>query len=208
MIYGYVRVSTHDQSIDSQKNLISRHSIDHKWMVDEWIELEMSSRKSTAQRRIDELLAKLNPDDIVITSELSRLGRSIRETLNTIETILNEKQTRLILIKQNVDINPRDKNNVTNKVLITVFSMLAELERDFISERTKEGLRARKAKGIKLGKPIGVIQASVYDKDKEKIFHLHNLGVPINKIIETHLDYGKYASLKNYIEKRGKDNSL
>lgn len=81
--------------------------------------------------------------------------------------------------------------------------MLAELERDFISERTKEGLRARKAKGIKLGKPKGVIQASVYDKDKEKIFHLYNLGVPVNKIIETHLDYGKYTSLKNYIEKRG-----
>ncbi len=202
-IYGYVRVSTHDQSMDSQKNLISRYGMDHKWMVDEWIELEMSSRKSTTQRRIDELLEKLNPDDIVITSELSRLGRSIKETLNTIEVIVNEKQTRLILIKQNMDINPCDKNNVTNKILITIFSMLAELERDFISERTKEGLRARKAKGIKLGKPKGVIQASVYDKDKEKIFHLYNLGVPVNKIIETHLDYGKYTSLKNYIEKRG-----
>ena len=106
-IYGYVRVSTHDQSMDSQKNLISRYGMDHKWMVDEWIELEMSSRKSTTQRRIDELLEKLNPDDIVITSELSRLGRSIKETLNTIEVIVNEKQTRLILIKQNMDINLR-----------------------------------------------------------------------------------------------------
>lgn len=84
MIYGYVRVSTQDQNVESQKNSISRYCIEQKLMVDEWIELEMSSRKSTAMRRIDELLDKLSPDDIVIVSELSRLGRSIKETLNTI----------------------------------------------------------------------------------------------------------------------------
>ncbi len=69
----------------------------------------MSSRKSTAERRIDELLAKLSLNDIVIVSELSRLGRSIKETLNIIETILQEKQARLILIKQNLDLNPKVK---------------------------------------------------------------------------------------------------
>ncbi len=201
MIYGYVRVSTQDQSVDSQKNIISRYCIDQKIMVDEWIELEMSSRKSTEMRRIDELLEKLSPEDTVISSELSRLGRSIKETLNTIETIVHDKKSRLILIKQNLDLNPNAKNNVANKVLITIFSMLAELERDFISERTKEGLRARVAKGIKLGKPKGVIQASMYDKDKEKIFHLYQLGVPIQKIIATHLGYGKYLSLKAFINK-------
>jgi len=120
------------------------------------------------------------------------LGRSIRETLNIVETITQKKQSRLILIKQNLDLNPKDKNNLTNKVLITVFSMVAELERDFISERTKEGLKARIAKGIKLGKPKGTIQNSVYDKDQEQIFHLYKLGVPLNKIISTHLSYGKY----------------
>lgn len=201
MIYGYVRVSTQDQTVDGQKNSISRFCMDQKMMVDEWIELEMSSRKSTAHRRIDELLAKLSPNDIVIASELSRLGRSIKETLNTVETIIQDKQARLILIKQNLDLNPSAKNNVANKVLITIFSMLAELERDFISERTKEGLRARVMKGIKLGKPKGVIQASMYDKDKEKILHLYQLGVPIQKIIATHLGYGKYLSLKAFIDK-------
>ncbi|MGM9454472.1 recombinase family protein [Legionella bozemanae] len=201
MIYGYVRVSTQDQSVESQKNSISRYCIEQKLMVDEWIELEMSSRKSTAMRRIDELLDRLSPNDVVIASELSRLGRSIKETLNTIETIVQDKLARLILIKQNLDLNPQAKHNVANKVLITIFSMLAELERDFISERTKEGLRARVAKGIKLGKPKGVIQASMYDKDKEKILHLYQLGVPIQKIILTHLGYGKYLSLKAFIKK-------
>ena len=80
--------------------------------------------------------------------------------------------------------------------------MTAELERDFISERTKEGLRARVAKGIKLGKPKGTLQKSMYDNDQEKIFHLYKLGVPLHKIISTHLEYGKYLSLKEYIEKR------
>ncbi|HAT9712892.1 TPA: resolvase [Legionella pneumophila subsp. pneumophila] len=201
MIYGYVRVSTQDQSVESQKNSISRFCIEQKLMVDEWIELEMSSRKSTKLRRIDELLDKLSPDDVVIASELSRLGRSIKETLNTIEIIIHDKMSRLILIKQNLDLNPNAKSNVANKVLITIFSMLAELERDFISERTKEGLRARVAKGIKLGKPKGIIQASMYDKDKDKILHLYQLGVPIQKIIATHLGYGKYLSLKAFINK-------
>lgn len=201
MIYGYVRVSTQEQSVESQKNSISRYCIEQKLMVDEWIELEMSSRKSTVMRRIDELLDKLSPDDVVIASELSRLGRSIKETLNTIETIIQIKEVRLMLIKQNLDLNPNTKNNVANKVLITIFSMLAELERDFISERTKEGLRVRAAKGIRLGKPKGIIQASMYDKDKEKILHLYHLGVPIHKIIAMHLGYGKYLSLKAFIHK-------
>jgi DNA invertase Pin-like site-specific DNA recombinase len=201
MIFGYIRVSTTEQNLDSQKNLISRYCMDNKLIVDEWIELEVSSKKTIEQRRISELLDRLKPKDIVISSELSRIGRSIKETLNVIEAIIEQKQARLILIKQNLDLNPTDRNNITNKVLITVFSMLAELERDFISERTKEGLRARAAKGIKLGKPLGTIQASMYDKDKEKIQQLYQLGVPINKIIATHLKYGKYTSLKQFIDR-------
>ncbi len=173
MIFGYIRVSTQEQNLDGQKNLISRYGMDHKLMVDEWMEIEMSSKRSTKDRRIEELLQKLQQLDIVIASELSRLGRSIKETLDTLDKLVNEKKARLILVKQNLDLNPEAKTNPTNKILITVFSMLAELERDFISERTKEGLWARVAKGIKLGKPKGTLQASMYDKDKEKNFHLH-----------------------------------
>jgi DNA invertase Pin-like site-specific DNA recombinase len=145
---------------------------------------------------------QLSPGDVVIVSELSRLGRSIREVLHIIERIVKENRCRIIMIKQNLDINPKNTNNMTNKVLLTVFSMLAELERDFISERTKEGLNTLKAKGITLGKPRGTIQSSMYDKDKAKIFHLYKLGVPIREIINKHLKYGKYLSLMNYVKKR------
>ena len=98
MIFGYIRVSTVEQNLDGQKNLISRYCMDHKLIVDEWLELEISSRKTIEQRRISELYDKLQPNDIVIVSELSRLGRSIKETLSIIETILELKQARLILI--------------------------------------------------------------------------------------------------------------
>lgn len=202
MIYGYIRVSTSDQNVESQKNLISRYLVDKRLHIDEWIELEVSSRKSLQQRGITSLLEKLFKGDILIVSELSRLGRSIKEVLQIIETLLEEKQCRLVMVKQNLDVDPTNRKDMTNKILLTIFSMMAELERDFISERTKEGLKARKARGIILGKPKGVIQSSIYDKDQEKIFHLHRLGVPVQTIIDTHLKYGKYLSLKQYISKR------
>ena len=205
MIYGYIRVSTEEQTTESQKNLISRYCMDKKIFIDKWIEVEKSSKKSTRERRIEELLEKLTQGDIVIISELSRLGRSIREVLYIIQKIVTEKRCRIIMIKQNIDIDIENADNMTNKILLTVFSMLAELERDFISERTKEGLNVLKSKGIKLGKPKGVIQSSMYDKDQEKIFHLYKMGVPISKIVKTHLKYGKYLSLKKYIEKRYND---
>jgi DNA invertase Pin-like site-specific DNA recombinase len=204
MVYSYVRVSTDDQKTESQKNLISRYCVDKKMIIDKWIEIEMSSKKSTKERRIEELIQKIEDGDVVIVSELSRLGRSIKEVLYIIERIVKEKRCRMIIPKQNLDIDPNNTNDMANKILITIFSMLAELERDFISERTKEGLNALKNRGIKLGKPVDTIQNSMYDKDRERIFHLYKLGVPINTIINTHLKYGKFLSLKNYIMKRYK----
>jgi DNA invertase Pin-like site-specific DNA recombinase len=202
MVLGYIRTSTADQSADGQKSLIARYVVERKMMVDEWIEVEVSSRKSAEKRKITELLDKVSAQDTVIVSELSRLGRSIKEVLQIIEELIQVKRCKLILIKQNLHLDPSNQHDMTNKVLLTIFSMVAELERDFISERTKEGLRARKEMGIKLGKPKGVVQKSIYDQDKEKIFQLHKLGVPLNTIIKTHLGYGKYLSLKEYIQKR------
>jgi DNA invertase Pin-like site-specific DNA recombinase len=202
MVLGYIRTSTADQSADGQKSLIARYVVERKMIVDEWIEVEVSSRKSAEKRKITELLDKVSAQDTVIVSELSRLGRSIKEVLQIIEELIQVKGCKLILIKQNLHLDPSNQHDMTNKVLLTIFSMVAELERDFISERTKEGLRARKEMGIKLGKPKGVIQKSIYDQDKEKIFQLHKLGVPLNTIIKTHLGFGKYLSLKEYIQKR------
>lgn len=200
-IYGYIRVSTAEQNAESQKNLISRFATERKMLIDKWIEVEMSSRKSTDKRKITELLSQVVENDVVIASELSRLGRSIQEVLQIIKSLMEEKKCRLILVKQNMDLNPLNVLDMSNKILITIFSMLAELERDFISFRTKEGLNALKAKGVKLGKPVGCKQKTMYDKDKIRILELAKMGVPINKILTIHLNYGKYLSLKRFIEK-------
>lgn len=202
MVYGYLRVSKMDQHLESQKSLIARYVVDHKMVIDEWIQVEISSRKSVEKRRITELLDKVETGDMVIVSEISRVGRSIKEVLQIIEELIQVKKCRLVLVKQGLDLDPTNKNDMTNKILLTIFTMMAELERDFISERTKEGLRARKERGIILGKPKGIIQKSMYDKDKDKIENLYQLGVPLNTIINTHLKYGGYLSLKYYINKR------
>ena len=146
--------------------------MERKWVIDEWIEVEISSRKSVEERRITELLDKVSHGDTVIVSELSRVGRSIKEVFEIIEELIKVKQCRLILVKQGLDLDPSNKNDMTNKILLTIFSMMAELERDFISERTKEGLRARKEQGIILGKPKVTIQKSMYDPDRKRIEEL------------------------------------
>jgi len=202
MIFGYTRVSKNEQHLDSQKSVIARFIVERKWIIDEWIEVEMSSRKSVKKRKITELLDKVSHGDIVIVSEISRVGRSMKEVFEIIEVLIKEKQCRLILVKQGLDLDPTNQNDMTNKILLTIFSMMAELERDFISERTKEGLQARREQGIKLGKPKGVIQKSMYDSHKIQIAELYQLGVPLNTIISNHLKFGEYQSLKNYITKR------
>ena len=194
MVYGYLRVSKMDQHLESQKSLIARYVVDHKMVIDEWIQVEISSRKSVEKRRITELLDKVETGDTVIVSEISRVGRSIKEVLQIIEELIQVKKCRLVLVKQGLDLDPTNKNDMTNKILLTIFTMMTELELDFISERTKEGLKVRKERGI--------IQKSMYDNDKDKIENLYQLGKPINTIINTPLKYGGYLSLKYYINKR------
>ena len=98
IIFGYVRVSTSAQSVESQKSPIARYLVEHRWTLDEWIEVEMSSRRTAGQRRLPELLTKVAAGDTVIVSELSRLGRSLREVLALIEELIYQKRCRLILV--------------------------------------------------------------------------------------------------------------
>ncbi|MGI2298271.1 recombinase family protein [Candidatus Cardinium hertigii] len=103
-----------------------------------------------------------------------------------------------MIIKQNLDFNRYDLNS---KVMVTLFSLFGELERDFISLRTKEALASKKANGIKLGKPKGTIQKSKFDGDKDKIIELLSLGVSVRRIANL-LNYKNHISLNTYINKR------
>ncbi len=200
MMIGYLPVSKAEPSAESRENLISWYLTEKRWRLNEWIQVEVASRTSLEQRRITELLDKaelldkVSLQDVVIASAVSRLGRFLKEGLPILQTLLQEKGCRLILLKQGLDLNPANTDDRTNKILLTVFSLMAEWERDFVSERMREGLRPRVAMGLKLGKLKGTIQQSIYDKDKEQILHLYALGVPVAVIINKHLPYGTYAS--------------
>lgn len=194
---AYLRASTDKQDVTHQKYEILEYARKNNLAVDEYIELTISSSKSGKQRRIDEMKGKLSPHDILIITELSRLGRSTTEVVDLINVLI-KSQVRVIIIKQHLDFSRHDLNS---KVIITMFSLFGELERDFISLRTKEALASKKAKGIKLGKPKGTIQKSQFDADRDKIIELLKLGVSVRKIAKL-LGYKSHISLNTYVKKR------
>ncbi|MCF6777769.1 recombinase family protein [Thiotrichales bacterium 19X7-9] len=195
-IIAYIRISTNNQDIQNQKLEIYEYARKHNLQIDQFIEVEASTKKSTKQRRIEELLLKINPNDTVIITELSRLDRSTSEVIDLVNALI-QKQVRLISIKQKLDITDHD---LSSKVMVTMFSLFAELERDLISARTKEALANKKSKGVKLGKPKGTIQKSKFDQDINRIKELLDLGLSVRKIAK-HLGLSNHIGLNNYIKK-------
>jgi DNA invertase Pin-like site-specific DNA recombinase len=195
---AYIRASTDKQDLNNQKLEILEFARRTDRKVDEFVEITVSSRKSSKQRRIDELLSKLSEADTLIVTELSRLGRSTAEVISLVNELL-QRNIRVIVIKQNLDMAQHD---MSSKIIVTMFSLFAELERDLVSLRTKEALATKKAQGIKLGKPKGTIQASKFDKDRERIEELLGLGLSVRKIAKL-LGYNNHIGLNTYVKKRG-----
>lgn len=208
MTVGYIRVSTDTQVTSNQKNEILNYAHELHVKVDKFIDVTMSSRKNMRDRLIDDLFTSLSLGDMLIISELSRLGRSTQEVLQTIEKLMSIG-VELHIIKQKMVINPNNKNDFVSKAMITLMSLFSELERDLISQRTTEALKARKAQGVVLGKPKGTTQKSKYDAHVDRIVELHTLGLSLNKIVSNHLEpvMGKgncsVASLSVYLKRRG-----
>lgn len=172
---AYIRVSTDEQDYRNQKFEILNYCDREGLQVDIWLELEMSSRQSSKARRIDELLDALSPGDRLIISELSRLGRSTGEVIQLVRNITS-LPVEFIAVKQGLRLNAQNNQDITSKVVVTIFSLLAELERDLISERTKIALARAKASGKKLGRPKGPGTSKLDGKERE-IKHLLSKGV-------------------------------
>lgn len=164
MVIAYIRISTNKQDRDTQKLQILEYCQKHKINIDEFMEVEQSSRKSQEQRRISELKNKLSKDDLLIVCELSRLGRSMLETMNLVLD-LAEKGVNFIFLRQPELSN---FNNSYSKLVLSFYAYIAETEREFISQRTKAGLEKAKAKGKVLGRPFGSL-SSMYDKHIDEI---------------------------------------
>lgn len=199
-IIGYIRTSTSEQDLKNQEHQILTYANKNNLKVHEFIQVQASTRKAPKKRRIDELLEKLNPSDMLIVTELSRLGRSTSEILTLVNELIKKKIT-IAIIKQSILIKD-DKYDMTSKVMVTFFSLFGELERDMVSLRTKEALAVKKSQGVKLGKPLGTIQKSKYDKDLNRIKELLEYRLSVRKIAD-YLGYSNYLSLNTYLNKRG-----
>jgi DNA invertase Pin-like site-specific DNA recombinase len=151
-IIAYLRVSTSDQDINSQKLELHEYARRNDIKINKFVEVKSSSRKSTKDRKIDELLESLHAGDLLLVSELSRLGRSVGQIIKIVDTLIKQ-QIRFVAVKESIKIN--GTQNIQTKTMITMFGLFAEIERDLISERTKQGLLAAKQKGKLLGRPKG-----------------------------------------------------
>lgn len=199
-VLAYLRTSTDKQDLDQQRLQILEYARTHQLAVDEFIAITISSRKTDKERRVDELLELLEEGDTLLVTELSRLGRSTGQVIALIDELL-QQDIRVIVIKQQLTLD-RHRDDLQSLTMVTLLSLFAEMERMMISRRTKEALATKKAQGIKLGKPIGTIQESIYDKDRNQIVELLELGVSVRHISSHHLKYGSPSSLHYYVTTR------
>jgi len=149
-VKAYLRVSTDEQDLENQRLEINGYTENIGMEINEWIEVEASSRKKQHERRIDELINGLKRGDVLIVSELSRLARSMREIHNIIHDIA-KKKVELHIIKQNLV--TKSDNDMATKIFINSFAMAAEIERDLISQRTKNGIALARKRGKQICNP-------------------------------------------------------
>ncbi len=160
---AYLRVSTTDQDLEKNKADILHLANDKKLGTVKWVEEKISGRVSWKKRQIAQVLEKLGEGDNLIVSELSRLGRSMLECMEIL-SIASQRKINVYAIKGNWQLG----DSIQSKILALAFAMAAEIERDLISQRTKEALAARKAAGIKLGRPRGIGKSKL-DKHRPEI---------------------------------------
>jgi DNA invertase Pin-like site-specific DNA recombinase len=154
---AYIRISTGGQGLASQRLAILDYAHRHGLTVQTFVEAQASSRHARARRGVDTLLEQVHAGDLILVSELSRLGRSVGQIIQLVDRLLKQ-QVQLVAIKEHIRLN--GTQDLQTKVMITLFGLFAEIERDLIAERTKEGLAAARAQGRLPGRPKGSLGTS------------------------------------------------
>ena len=176
---AYLRVSTHKQDADSQKLAIMSYAQKEHIHIDQFIETTISTRKQKQVHDLDALIGELGAGDRLLVSELSRIGRSTGQIIKTIDTLI-KKDVLFVAIKENINID--GKQDIQSKMLVTMFGLLAELERDLTSQRTIEGLERAKVAGKTLGRPKGTKGKSKLDGREVEITDYLDKQLPITSI--------------------------
>ena len=171
MIYGYIRVSTDRQNVANQRHEIEVFAVKNNIIIDKWVEEVISSRKLLQERRLGKLLKRLKKGDVLIATELSRLGRNLMEVMGILQTCL-EKDCQIWTLKENYRLGA----DIQSKVLAFAFSLASEIERQLISERTRLSLQRLKDEGRHLGRPFGFTYRKL-EKEHNRIKSLLDKGV-------------------------------
>lgn len=178
MTYGYIRVSTDKQTVDNQRFEIGRFCKKNNIHIDSWIEETISGTLTPDKRELGTLLRHIQKGDLIISSELSRLGRSLFMIMSILNLIM-EKGARIWTIKDNYRLG----DDIQSKVLAFAFGLSAEIERNLISQRTREALQLRKTQNIKLGRPKGRQSSHhIIDGLETHVYAMQTCGLSVNYI--------------------------
>jgi DNA invertase Pin-like site-specific DNA recombinase len=178
MIYGYIRISTDKQNTENQRFEILKFANEKKMAIDSWVEETISSRKKLEHRKLSELLNSIKEGDVIIMTELSRLGRSLMEVMSILHDLMNKK-AKVFTTKERYELG----NNINSQILAFAFGLSAQIERDMISMRTKEALDRCRSEGKKLGRPKGSFSTTTkLTEHKATIAELLSKQVPIASI--------------------------
>ena len=196
MIYAYIRVSTDQQSVENQRFEILKYADAKNIKIEKWIEETVSTKRKLSERLLGQTLDSLQIEDVLVVSELSRLGRNLMEVMSILHRCM-EKDVQVHTIKENYELG----NNINSKVLAFAFSLSAEIERQLISQRTKEALARKKSEGVKLGRPKGSLSKQTKLTGKEDV---------IKELLEKKISYSGIGrilgvhrlTVKSFVESR------
>lgn len=181
MIYGYLRVSTDKQDIESQRQGVDGFAKSKGWEIDDYVTDEgVSGGKDPSKRNLGPLLKLLKKDDVIIASEISRLGRDLFMVMDILHLCMN-RGCRVYTVKDHYELG----NDIQSKVLAFAFGLSAEIERQLLRQRTQEGLRRRMALGVLLGRPLGVTspdEAGKYYGWKDRLAQMCEWGMNSRQI--------------------------
>ena len=178
MVVAYLRVSTNKQHLENQQQEIKKFAAHRGLHIDKWYHDVVSGKVSSNDRKLGDLLESLHEGDCLIVTEVSRLSRTLIDIMNIINTCIQRK-----IVLHSTKEGYTFENNLNSKILGFAFGLVAEIERNLISIRTREALAVRKAEGKKLGRPQGSCpQLNVLIQNKEKVIELMDNSVSYKKI--------------------------
>jgi len=195
-IFAYLRVSTDAQDVENQKHGIKQYAAEKGFENVEYVSDSVSSKIEWRERKLGEMVKTSSTGDIIIFSEISRMARSTLQVLEILRDCAN-KSVEVHIVKTKMIID----NSIQSKAMVLVYGLVAEMEKDFISVRTKEALARKKAEGVILGRPKGQPKISKLDKEKDKIADLRKAKIGVSDIAR--LVGASRATVHNWLRTNG-----